>query len=60
MSIKLQVEPYCQNCPNFEAVVEKYDFNGCDTTYLYDTTIACENAAQCQRMMEYLRNQNHM
>ena len=59
MSIKLQVEEYCQNCPNFEATVEKFDFNAGGTTYLYDTVIKCSNAEQCGHMMEFLRNQNN-
>ena len=28
MSIRLLVEKYCQNCPDFEADVEKTDFCG--------------------------------
>ena len=58
MSIKLNVEPYCQNCPNFEVEVEKTALNGFGNTLLHETTIKCRNAAQCQRMMEFLKKQS--
>lgn len=58
MSIKLQVEPYCSNCPNFAVEVEKTALNGFDDVLYHETTIKCRNAAQCQRMMEFLKKQS--
>ena len=55
MSIKLQVESYCQDCPNFDVEVEQTELNGFGGTVMRETVIKCENAAQCQRMMEYLK-----
>lgn len=58
MSINLQVELYCQNCPNFNAEVEQTSLNGFGGTILNDTVIKCKNAAQCQSMFEFIRNQS--
>lgn len=58
MSIKLQVEEYCHGCPNFDVEVEKTELNGFGGALLHETAIKCRNAAQCQRMMEYLKKQS--
>lgn len=57
MAIRLEVEPYCQDCPEFEVDVQS------PTSYysnheLYmrtgDTVIRCKNKAVCNRIKEHL------
>lgn len=49
--IKLEVEDYCQNCPAFEPMVEKF------TNYAQNaviTTVCCESEKKCARLVQYL------
>ena len=49
--IKLEVEDYCQNCPAFEPMVEKF------TNYAQSaviTTVCCESEKKCARLVQYL------
>ena len=52
--IKLEVEPYCHNCPNFEANVEKQALIDCGGKTIVETKVACENAIMCVAVKEYL------
>lgn len=57
--IKLSIEEYCHNCPDFEAEVEKdtvevYDFDSFGTTEKTDTTIKCANCERCDAIRQYL------
>lgn len=55
--IKLDVKPYCENCPEFEAEVE------CSDNQFYDsygrvenivhTTIRCKDARRCENFYRY-------
>ena len=60
--IKLNVQPYCERCEDFEAEVEKtiYDnFYGNSKCY---TEISCKNKSKCKSIMRYLeeeRSNNH-
>ena len=48
--ISLDVRKYCENCPNFEADVDKiYCSNG-----EVLTTIRCANSRQCHEIKTYL------
>ena len=58
MSIKLQVEEYCQNCPDFEARIEKTELNGFGGAILTETIITCKDARRCQRIAEHLKSQS--
>ena len=57
MSIVLEYEKYCENCPNFKpvkVVTEYEEFN-------YDvfkrvTVISCENKIVCDQMFSYLED----
>lgn len=56
--IKLKVEPYCQDCSDFEVEIEKPQayyaaFNRCVT--IGDTVIFCEHRDRCHRIMEHLK-----
>lgn len=50
--IRLDVKPYCENCENFDADVEKlYTANGMVLTH-----IQCSHANQCREIKNYLKN----
>ena len=53
--IKLAVEPYCHNCPKFEANVEKQALIDCSGKAIVETTVACKNAIMCVAVKEYLK-----
>jgi hypothetical protein len=57
--IKLDVKPWCEKCPDFEANMEKYE----TATYLRDdgtvlayadTLISCKNKERCGLMHDYI------
>lgn len=59
--IKLNVEEYCQDCPDFEAEVEKatvevhdFDFMSCGIKTVTDTVIKCANCEKCDKIRQYL------
>ena len=66
MSIKLDVDPWCQNCPDFEANVErKKESYYCHyendrktvSQYLADTTITCVNRDRCYAIKHYFEKE---
>lgn len=48
--ISLDLRPYCENCPNFEAAVEKIQLSNGEVL----TTVRCENAVQCSNIYVHL------
>lgn len=57
--IKLDVENYCENCPEFKADVKKtYPIEGCIEGVFKeipgDTIIRCANRARCMAIVDYL------
>jgi hypothetical protein len=52
MSIKTQLEPYCEKCEKFEPV--KDTMHSDDGPEL--TTITCKHAKECKKMCEYLKS----
>lgn len=58
--IKLVVDEYCENCPEFEAHVECIGLKSIGETtarMTCNTTITCEHRAKCQSMKDYLDRQ---
>lgn len=62
MSIKLDVDPWCRDCPDFEADVKKkkesyYCYYESDhktiSQYLADTVITCVNRDRCYAIKHY-------
>lgn len=53
MSIELEVEDYCQNCPDFEAQTTTLATLG----RIYDTTITCKRKRRCAGLVRYLKEQ---
>ena len=57
MAIRLEVEPYCQDCPEFETNVQSpslYYANFELYMKTRDTVIRCKHKAVCNRIKEYL------
>ena len=58
MSIYLQVEPYCEECPDFIARKDTIAIQSVDGEYQhYDTRITCENRSRCGAIYERLRKE---
>jgi hypothetical protein len=55
--IELHVEPYCQNCPEFDAEIGKVGFCLDSKVKEFNTYINCIHAVKCQRLLEYLRKE---
>lgn len=54
--IRLEVQPYCQECLDFEADVDKAEVYTCDsnTHYCSDTIIRCERRKHCESIRKFL------
>lgn len=55
--IRLEVEDYCQNCPDFEAKVDSTSLHANDKEVVNYHIIRCKHARRCERMKEYLEGQ---
>jgi hypothetical protein len=62
--IELTIDPYCQNCPEFEPHVDKdirtyrsSDFRLIDPVTECDTTITCKHNLRCASMMRQLKKE---
>lgn len=61
MSIKLIVEDYCENCPNFEPDINRIQFERFsdefhEYVYICDTLIKCKTRATCHCIEKQIRN----
>lgn len=52
--IKLVTESYCENCPDFEATVDKLELHSIPQD-MHDTLITCANRDRCAAMYERLK-----
>lgn len=56
--IKLDVRDYCQECPDFEADVNRNVITGpFDELIECNTVIQCENRIRCESIIKYLMEQ---
>lgn len=54
--IQLEVENYCNNCPNFKCYVRKEILHiGYETETI--TIISCKNKESCFNLVEYLKGE---
>lgn len=53
--IELDLEPYCDNCPHFEAKSNVSRIYGSFSPDFVDTTIKCKNAEKCREIERYLK-----
>lgn len=52
---QLMLEPYCANCPNFEAEVEKLDCATVGATPKTMNNIRCQNERRCVNIAENMK-----
>ena len=51
--IKLQIESYCENCPEFEVEQDTTTLNSigfCEAVH----TLSCEHAEKCKNLFNYI------
>ena len=55
--IKLEVEDYCQNCPNFEAKLEKDSIVAgiSPTITINETIVRCKYETMCENMYRHIK-----
>lgn len=56
--INLEVAEYCQDCPGFEAEVDKYRVEGGSDEGVHVTTVSCTYSRRCASMVKYLKKQS--
>lgn len=54
MSIKLEVEKYCENCEDFEPVAYKASYQ-CWEKITTDTVVKCQNADKCRCICAHIK-----
>lgn len=59
--IRLDIQPYCSNCCNFEPDVTRPEKIECDFDYgkytITDTIVRCKFAKRCENIKKYLERQ---
>jgi len=59
--ISLEVEPYCQNCPNFEPDVHKdiasLNIGNKDIIKCTNTIIICNNKFKCNELKQFIEKE---
>lgn len=55
--IKLDVDDYCQSCPDFEAEIEKYTYGYTNEVKATNTTIRCKHGDRCRVMIRRLKEE---
>lgn len=53
--IKLDLMEYCQDCPYFEAEINKEKYGSPDTQIDVHTIISCKNQGNCGWLLNYLK-----
>lgn len=56
--IKLEVDKYCDNCPEFESHVIKNTIY-CNSTTITNTIIECEHRERCRSIKKFLENKEN-
>lgn len=54
--IKLDVEAYCQNCPDFTPESDSIGYYGAGCLKMCDTTVRCKYKGRCAGIAEYLKD----
>lgn len=60
--IHLEVEPYCENCPDFRPELEtseldKYEMTSRDVVKYYDHAVRCVHAERCRHIVEVFKKE---
>ena len=60
--ITLKIDNYCENCPEFEAKVEKDQVDifslTLNKTLVCDTVISCVHRGRCKAVTDFLRSRD--
>lgn len=56
MSIKLELDDYCQECDRFDVAVRHNAYSTFDDNWI-ETLVTCEHIKQCRQMMKYIKEQ---
>ena len=56
--IMLDVRDYCQDCPKFEADVDKRIFTGPQGRIIAQTVVCCKRSDACREIHKMFENQN--
>lgn len=59
MPIRLDIKPYCVNCPHIKAevkteILDSTDMNDYDDISVGYTTVGCSNKKLCEYLLKYL------
>lgn len=54
----LDIQPYCENCPAFEADVHKAKAESFDGKVIVSTTVSCERKKTCEGIKRYLEKES--
>lgn len=57
--INLRIQPYCEECGDFEAEVEKCEIENFFGDIICDTEITCKNKDRCEKMIKHLKERYH-
>lgn len=52
--ISLQIDEYCENCPDFEVKQETMRIGFCDASHL----LLCEHAGKCRNLYKHMKGVN--
>ena len=55
--IRLDIDNYCQSCPDFKPDVEKYVYGYLNDIEAVNTTIRCEHRDRCRVMVQRLKEE---
>lgn len=55
--ITLEIEKYCNNCPNFDVETEKHMLNVDGRPLEYYTYVKCKNREMCRNIKKYLESE---
>lgn len=56
--IRLDIEDYCNKCPNFDPIITERPeiLESCAGSFTYgDTVVKCFNCDKCEMLMDYLK-----
>ena len=56
--IKLDIDDYCQSCPDFIADVEKFEYGSLNEAKSVNTTIRCMNRDRCRNLVRRLKEES--
>lgn len=54
--IRLIVDKYCENCPEFKADIDKKYLNSTAGTEMCNTEIRCKHRYRCEAIAENIKN----